>query len=302
MESSFASSLNDQNFQLSASKMLRPRQPLRAVSTPVTRLEIIGSLDVPRSPPQYAARPPLLDWSFLAPWQQDNHYILTGYRVPSHSYRGSIQSLFYLHNEFVNIHSHMLGAFVFLGIFLCLYAFTDQPIDMADVVVFACFALGAIYCLSISATFHLLMNHSPSVCCFMNQLDYVGIAALITGSFVPSMYYGFYCEPLLRKSYLTMVSGLESCKHPLADRSCLDLHNRDWLYNCVYKLGVSNSIMENISRVHVPCYGLICDSPCGARCCAFGRCADGETDGFVLGHLARLSLRDWCHHLRCESI
>lgn len=212
MEAGFRSTLNNQDFQLPASKMLRPRQPLRAVSTPVTRLEIIGSLNVPQSPQRYAARPPLLDWNYLAPWQQDNHYILTGYRVPSYSYRGSIQSLFYLHNEFVNIHSHMLGASVFLCIFLCLYAFTDQPVNMADVVVFACFAFGAIYCLSVSATFHLLMNHSPNVCGFMNQLDYVGIAALIAGSFVPSMYYGFYCEPLLRKSYLAMASCPQSCR------------------------------------------------------------------------------------------
>lgn len=38
-----------------------------------------------------------------------------------------------------------------------------------------------------------------------NQLDYVGIVALITGSFIPSVYYGFHCEPLLRKIYWFMV-------------------------------------------------------------------------------------------------
>lgn len=39
-----------------------------------------------------------------------------------------------------------------------------------------------------------------------NQLDYVGIVALITGSFVPSIFYGFYCEPTLQKIYWAMVS------------------------------------------------------------------------------------------------
>lgn len=206
MDYDFSSTLDDQDFQLPASKTLRPRQPLRAVSTPVTRLEIVGSLTVPNSPPRFAARPPLLDWDHLAPWQQDNQYILTGYRVPSYSYRGCIQSLFYLHNESVNIHTHILGAFVFVCIFLSLYTFSDQQIEIADVAVFACFALGAVYCLSVSATFHLLMSHSPSICSFTNQLDYVGVAALITGSFVPSMYYGFFCDPLLRRSYLVMAS------------------------------------------------------------------------------------------------
>ena len=37
-------------------------------------------------------------------------------------------------------------------------------------------------------------------------MDYVGIVALIFGSFVPSVYYGFYCEPMLQKTYWGMVS------------------------------------------------------------------------------------------------
>ena len=36
-------------------------------------------------------------------------------------------------------------------------------------------------------------------------MDYVGIVALIFGSFVPSVYYGFYCEPMLQKTYWGMV-------------------------------------------------------------------------------------------------
>lgn len=37
-------------------------------------------------------------------------------------------------------------------------------------------------------------------------MDYVGIVALIFGSFVPSVYYGFHCEPMLQKTYWGMVS------------------------------------------------------------------------------------------------
>ena len=263
-------------------------------------MEIIGSLDIPQSPPRYAANPPLLEWKHLAPWQQDNHYILTGYRVPSYSYRGSIQSLFYLHNEFVNIHTHMLGAFVFLCVFLSLYAFSDQSIDMADVVVFACFASGAVYCLSVSATFHLLMNHSPNVCSFTNQLDYVGVAALITGSFVPSMYYGFYCEPLLRRSYLAMVSRSEKRRSSIADEILLDLYDWNWLYCCIYELRVPYSFVENFPCMHVPRHGFIGYTTCGAWRCHFGSRANGTADGSVLGPNAGFSLRGWRHNLRRE--
>ena len=60
----------------------------------------------------------------------------------------------------------------------------------------------------ISAIFHMISNHSPRVAKYGNQLDYVGIVALITGSFIPSVYYGFYCDPHLQKIYWAMISIL----------------------------------------------------------------------------------------------
>lgn len=49
----------------------------------------------------------------LAPWQQDNAYITSGYRPASNSYLKSWLSLLYIHNETVNIYTHLLGAVAF---------------------------------------------------------------------------------------------------------------------------------------------------------------------------------------------
>jgi channel protein (hemolysin III family) len=38
-------------------------------------------------------------------------------------------------------------------------------------------------------------------------MDYIGIVFLIVGSFVPSIFYGFYCHPLLQTVYLTMITS-----------------------------------------------------------------------------------------------
>ena len=159
----------------------------------------------------------LLTWQELPHWQQDNHHILTHYRPASYSYSTSFKSLFYLHNEWFNIHSHLFAA----GFFLCVVVYlglasegsviyapvNGEPVSYssADVVAFACFFAGAISCLGISAAYHTISNHSPRVNRFGNQLDYVGIVALIWGSFVPSVYYGFHCEPSLQRTYWTMV-------------------------------------------------------------------------------------------------
>jgi len=53
-----------------------------------------------------------------------------------------------------------------------------------------------------------------------NKLDYLGIVALIWGSFVPVLYYGFIEEPELRRTYWTMITTLAAATslaaiHPL---------------------------------------------------------------------------------------
>lgn len=71
--------------------------------------------------------------------------------------------------------------------------------------VFACFFGGAILCLGMSATYHALCNHSQAVAKWGNKLDYTGIVALIVGSYVPALYYGFFCRPTLLTFYLSLV-------------------------------------------------------------------------------------------------
>ena len=162
-----------------------------------------------------------ISWSELPHWRQDNQYILASYRLTSSSYTESLKSWFYLHNQSVNIHSHLFAAvfFLFLAIYLFLFTPTSpelpkiavQPsFSSTDILAFSFFFVGAILCLGISAGYHTICNHSPRVNQWGNQLDYVGIVALITGSFIPSVYYGFYCAPHLQKVYWTMVRSIRS--------------------------------------------------------------------------------------------
>jgi adiponectin receptor len=143
-------------------------------------------------------------------WLQDNEYIHTGFRLPSYSYLGSFASLTYLHNETVNIYSHLIGAILLpgIGVLLQRYIIKSHRYKTAgrgDLIVFGIFFVGAIACLTMSATYHALSNHSPRVHDVWLRLDVSGIAVLTAATFVPGVYYGFYCEPLLQKIYWTMV-------------------------------------------------------------------------------------------------
>lgn len=150
----------------------------------------------------------ILLWDEISPWQQDNHYIHSGYRAESRSYLKSWKSLLYIHNETVNIYSHLSGA-VFAAISCIFLYHTLEPryetASREDVLVFSCFFAGAVACLGMSATYHTISNHSHEVAVWGNKLDYLGIVFLIWGSFVPVLYYGFSAEPELRKTYWAMV-------------------------------------------------------------------------------------------------
>lgn len=148
-------------------------------------------------------------WDDLPSWQQDNHYIHSGYRPASGSFQKSFASLGFIHNETVNIYSHLLGAILFSIAGGLLYTFIKpryESATLSDIRAFSCFFLGAAFCLGMSGTYHTISNHSRMVARFGNKLDYVGIVFLITGSFIPSIYYGFYCHPNLQEAYWTMVS------------------------------------------------------------------------------------------------
>ena len=153
----------------------------------------------------------LIHWDNLDHWMQDNHHIHAHYRRASYSYARSFASIFYLHNETVNIWSHLIPATLSLPSAAVLYSVLKPRYDkatFADVIAMSCFFIGALLCLGMSAAFHTLSNHSPNVSRMWHQLDYAGIACLIAGSFIPSVYYGFWCHQYKQMLYWSMVSSI----------------------------------------------------------------------------------------------
>ncbi|KAK9477804.1 hemolysin-III related-domain-containing protein [Lipomyces japonicus] len=150
-------------------------------------------------------------WDELPAWRQDNHFITSGYRRETFSFRQCASSLLYLHNESVNIYSHLIGSLFFLivlGITLNIFLPRYDSTSASDFVVFVIFFIGAVLCLGMSSTYHCLNCHSESVAKFGNRLDYLGIIFLIIGSFVPAIFYGLHPIPHYMPIFLALVCGL----------------------------------------------------------------------------------------------
>lgn len=153
-------------------------------------------------------KPKLLSFNEIPEWYRDNEHIRHGYRPVSGSAVISISSWRYMHNETVNIYSHLIPCIAFfLGEWYVLqYLHTHYArVTVAHDLIFAFFILTAVVCLGFSSTYHTLINHSHKLERLWLRLDLVGIVLLTLGDFVSGIYMVFWCEPLQRKIYWAMV-------------------------------------------------------------------------------------------------
>ncbi|EKM76775.1 hypothetical protein AGABI1DRAFT_115647 [Agaricus bisporus var. burnettii JB137-S8] len=154
--------------------------------------------------------PCLITWNELEEWQKDNEYIVGGYRRVRHNWMACIESVYaYLHNETINIHSHLWAAILVAYLCTTFYGNHIKPFapvsTWVDSAVFLTFLISAIACLSLSASFHAFGCHSEKVASRCHAYDYSGIIILIVGSFVPAIYYGFFCDNFHKYLYLTII-------------------------------------------------------------------------------------------------
>ena len=147
-------------------------------------------------------------------WQQDNKYIIRGYRLAKADYVEVFTSLTFLHNETCNVYSHLIGALllpIIAAVFLwSLSATRFHNVLATDYVMFAFFFCCAECCLVFSTLYHLLGCHSQEVDQFWLQMDLLGIIIVTVGTFVPGIYYLFTCEPKLQKIHWAVVGYSQS--------------------------------------------------------------------------------------------
>ncbi|KAK5957293.1 hypothetical protein OHC33_001665 [Knufia fluminis] len=142
---------------------------------------------------------------------QDNPYIRSGYRKINHSTVSCLQSCTALHNETMNIYTHLVPALFLAGFSIFIQMKITQHFPDAttsDRVVIASNVLAAVVTFGLSASYHTLMSHSANVSSLWLRIDYAGILTLILGSFFSGIYVGFYCLPTPRTIYWTMIVTL----------------------------------------------------------------------------------------------
>ncbi|KAL8243600.1 hypothetical protein R6Q59_009858 [Mikania micrantha] len=177
----------------------------RGFTRPASRYEIV------KSSPKRDLAEPLLAFESLPAWSQDNIYVRAGYRQINNSYAKCLRSCTAIHNETMNILTHLIPA---IGLILSHYSIQTlitqlyPDASIADRIVFGMNVLAATVTFSLSTLYHTLMCHSEQVSGLWLRFDYLGIITLILGSFYSGIYVGFYCELGIRNMYWSMITIL----------------------------------------------------------------------------------------------
>ncbi|CAD5218995.1 unnamed protein product [Bursaphelenchus okinawaensis] len=156
----------------------------------------------------WSARWTVQHYDLLPEWLQDNEYLRHGHRPPLPSVVECFKSILSVHTETGNIWTHLIGCVAFFFLALWFLTRPDTHIGLQEKVIFSFFFGGAILCLGLSFMFHTLSCHSLNVLLIFSKLDYMGISLLIVGSFIPWVYYGFYCRQEPKITYIAMISVL----------------------------------------------------------------------------------------------
>ena len=150
----------------------------------------------------------LLSYDEIPPWYQNNDFIRHGYRPVMSNVKTCFKSWAYVHNETVNIYSHLVPAVIAVVsqsfVYKSFWWYYPQA-TTRDYMIVAFHLCTAALCFGLSACYHTLINHSAHLNGLWSRVDYTGIIILILGDFVSGIYVGFYCEPILQNTYWTMV-------------------------------------------------------------------------------------------------
>lgn len=168
-------------------------------------------------PTENIARPTkyvLSNFEQLPKFLADNEFVRRGYRV-HFSFKLCLVSLFKLHNETLNVWTHLVGTLMFFVLMIATFvkilpsiAHKRSPIP-TDYAVFAVFFFGAHAQMLFSSIYHLFSAHSASVAKWLARLDYMGICLMIVGSYYPPLYYMLRsCHPDLMRIHLSAISLL----------------------------------------------------------------------------------------------
>jgi len=151
-----------------------------------------------------------LNYDEIPEWYKDNQYILTQYRDVDKGYLYYLKSILKIHNETMNIWTHLIGAMMFIGIGIYSNFHFDLKHYWSQYLCINVYLLSIFITFLFSSVMHIFYPKSREICKHLQKLDYIGINIQIFSSMATFIYYAFYCEKEIQIVYyiLILVTGI----------------------------------------------------------------------------------------------
>ena len=143
----------------------------------------------------------LLSYEDLPEWYKDNNFLKKGYRKHNESIIYYIKSLFKIHNELINIYTHLIPAIVFFFLIIYSNIYNIVGNNIGDNIVLNIFLISDFICFLFSSIMHTFYPYSEKIANILSRLDYFGISLAILGFYTIFIYYAFYCHELIQIIY-----------------------------------------------------------------------------------------------------
>eukprot|EP01125_Pyxidicula_operculata_P000089 TRINITY_DN1012_c0_g1_i2.p1 TRINITY_DN1012_c0_g1~~TRINITY_DN1012_c0_g1_i2.p1 ORF type:complete len:277 (-),score=11.61 TRINITY_DN1012_c0_g1_i2:78-908(-) len=142
----------------------------------------------------------------LVPEYLKSHFINKGYRVGYTSFNRISQSLFELHNETVNIWTHLLLAIYWIREGIWWLNTGSQGVDLVAILVYIVMCA---FCLLSSASYHLYHVRDFGIFKLTRSIDFIGTSCIMISSNFVLVHFSFWCFPGLTQLYMftTLVAG-----------------------------------------------------------------------------------------------
>ena len=145
-------------------------------------------------------------------WMIRNRDLVSGYRKPNSSLGSLLCSLFYPHNDLLNIWTHICGICIFFYLSLTLRDGTFSQVpqirrnpDQLEVFPIYVFLVNVSIMMLFSVIYHWFRPRSEFVFNLLRTFDIGGICFFNFGGFYSVNYYVSYCQPLAQKIYGNLI-------------------------------------------------------------------------------------------------
>ena len=142
-------------------------------------------------------------------WMIKNRDIVSGYRQPNSTFPSLCCSLFYPHNDLLNIWSHVFGFIFFAHTLYKVWTLdfldtpSSRPLDL-EVFPIIVFLINVLLMMFFSIVYHTFRPKSPRVFRVLHFLDLSGISFFNFGGSLAVHYYYSYCDNFYKDLYISI--------------------------------------------------------------------------------------------------